>query len=198
MHLNKAILLSMASALTLVMTGATLAGGKGDHHHKNDMKHHNTDHQQASHHDDHGDAHRHDRWETPPAAYSEHVYEKWDDLSAAQRGKYLYQQNCASCHGDSGKGDGPAGTALTHPPADLTNHFHSAPGQGDSYLFWRISEGGMVEPFRSQNSAMPPFKSMLSEQQRWDVLAYIHQQFHGGFKQPAGQHEQQKNSSHGH
>src|SRR5690606_18292313 len=28
------------------------------------------------------------------------------------RGKALYQQNCAVCHGSSGAGDGPAGTAL--------------------------------------------------------------------------------------
>ena len=29
---------------------------------------------------------------------------------------------------------------------------------------------------------MPPFKTVLSEEQRWDVLAYVHSQFHRGFK----------------
>lgn len=29
---------------------------------------------------------------------------------------------------------------------------------------------------------MPAFKTFLSEAQRWDVLAYVHAQFHRGFK----------------
>ena len=31
-------------------------------------------------------------------------------------------------------------------------------------------------------SAMPAFKTVLSEDQRWDVLAYVHAQFHRDFK----------------
>ena len=85
------------------------------------------------------------------------------------------------CHGADGKGTGPAGKGLPHPPADLTHHFHRAPGDGDAYLFWRVSEGGQVEPFKSSQSAMPAYKTVLSEDQRWDVLAYVHAQFHQGF-----------------
>jgi Cu/Ag efflux protein CusF len=70
---------------------------------------------------------------------------------------------------------------LPHPPADLTHHFHRAPGDGDAYLFWRVSEGGQVEPFKSSQSAMPAFKAVLSAEQRWDVLAYVHAEFHRGF-----------------
>jgi mono/diheme cytochrome c family protein len=36
------------------------------------------------------------------------------------RGDVLYQANCASCHGLSGKGDGPAAAALKAPIPDLT------------------------------------------------------------------------------
>ena len=85
------------------------------------------------------------------------------------------------CHGANGKGQGPAAKGLPHAPADLTHHFHRAPGDGDAYLFWRVSEGGQVEPFQSSQSAMPAYKSILSEDQRWDVLAYVHAQFHKGF-----------------
>lgn len=35
-------------------------------------------------------------------------------------GKDLFTTHCVACHGASGKGDGPAGSALKIPPADLT------------------------------------------------------------------------------
>jgi mono/diheme cytochrome c family protein len=35
-------------------------------------------------------------------------------------GAYLYRVFCASCHGESGKGDGPVAGTLRRPPADLT------------------------------------------------------------------------------
>jgi mono/diheme cytochrome c family protein len=85
-----------------------------------------------------------------------------------------------SCHGINGDGTGPLAASLTHQTADLTNNFHTSPGNGDAYLFWRVSEGGTVEPFRSQGSAMPAFKSILNESERWDVLAYVHTFFHQG------------------
>ena len=37
-----------------------------------------------------------------------------------QAGKNTYAKYCASCHGNSAKGDGPAATALQPPPTDLT------------------------------------------------------------------------------
>ena len=38
----------------------------------------------------------------------------------AAKGKTLFETNCASCHGTSGKGDGPVAASLTRPPSDLT------------------------------------------------------------------------------
>jgi mono/diheme cytochrome c family protein len=37
-----------------------------------------------------------------------------------QTAKELFLAHCASCHGPSGKGDGPAAKALKTPPSDLT------------------------------------------------------------------------------
>ena len=124
--------------------------------------------------------HNHNSWVGPPPEYAEKVSHRWADLEAIQRGETIYQKQCVSCHGVNGDGTGPIAPSLAHRPANLNNHFHSQPGSGDAYLFWRVSEGGAVEPFRSQNSSMPPFKSVLSEDERWDVLAYVHTFFHEG------------------
>ncbi len=125
--------------------------------------------------------HRHDEWPTPPAGYTGKASRKWGNAAAIQRGRALYQKNCLSCHGASGTGNGPVAASLPHAPADLTHHFHRRPGKGDDYLFWRVSEGGAVEPFRGMQSTMPAFKSLLSEDDRWDVLSYVHAEFHKGF-----------------
>ncbi len=165
--------------------GVATAGGDHEGHHE-DMKMPDGEPMKMS--GEHG-SHMHSAWVAPPAAYADKRWNGWDDSAAAARGKMLYEQQCASCHGVGGRGDGPAGAGLAHKPADLTNHFHTAPGAGDAYLFWRISEGGTAEPFRSQQSVMPPFKASLDESQRWDVLTYVHQQFHGGFPTHAQQNQ---------
>lgn len=81
------------------------------------------------------------------------------------RGATIFTANCASCHGDGGMGDGPAGVSLDPPPAPIAR---SSQMMGDAYLFWRISEGGV--PF---NTAMPVWKEALDEQARWDVINYV-------------------------
>jgi mono/diheme cytochrome c family protein len=89
------------------------------------------------------------------------------DEESLERGAELYTTYCASCHGDGGMGDGPAGTALDPAAAPIA---HTSQMLGDDYLFWRISEGGAIAPF---NSAMPAWAATLDEQARWDVINYI-------------------------
>ena len=38
----------------------------------------------------------------------------------AAKGKAVYDTNCLSCHGATGKGDGPVGAVLNPPPRDLS------------------------------------------------------------------------------
>ena len=45
---------------------------------------------------------------------------KGHPTSARASGKTLFQQSCASCHGDDGKGAGPAAVAFKVQPPDLT------------------------------------------------------------------------------
>ena len=86
---------------------------------------------------------------------------------AVAQGASLYQVNCASCHGENGRGDGPAGVALEPKPSDLAAVESS---YSDGYLFWRVSKGGMFEPF---SSMMPGWDSILREEQIWQVISYI-------------------------
>ncbi len=169
--------LLMASILTACSLQPKTSGEADGHAHRHEHAASGTP--AHAHPGGHG-GHRHDNWPEPPPAYAGICGDRWDDPRAIARGEALYRQHCQACHGAEGHGDGPVAAGLSHPPADLTHHFHTRPGQGDDYLFWRISEGGTAEPFRSQASAMPAFKSVLSEEERWDVLAYVHAHFHQG------------------
>jgi mono/diheme cytochrome c family protein len=58
----------------------------------------------------------------PPSGFAQqptvkHVPAKQTSMAS---GKEMFNEYCASCHGQSGKGDGPAAPALKTPPADLT------------------------------------------------------------------------------
>jgi mono/diheme cytochrome c family protein len=76
--------------------------------------------------------------------------------------KKLYNNTCAPCHGEKGRGDGPAAVALNPKPADHTSATVQA--ECDGSLFWKISEG---------KGPMPQFKKSLSVQQRWMLINYI-------------------------
>ena len=86
---------------------------------------------------------------------------------AVKEGQTLYQANCVSCHGTTGKGDGPAANTLNPKPADLGAVQSTL---SDGYLFWRISGGGMMEPFRS---VMPAWRGVLNEEQTWKLITFI-------------------------
>ncbi len=76
------------------------------------------------------------------------------------KGKILYTENCAGCHGSEGKGDGYR--ILGPDPANLTSP--STQKKSDSTLLRTIHEG---------KPNMPSWKIRLSEQDSRDVLAYV-------------------------
>ena len=46
-------------------------------------------------------------------------------------GEQLYRRYCASCHGESGRGDGPLAASLAPPPTDLTRLASGSGGKFD-------------------------------------------------------------------
>jgi mono/diheme cytochrome c family protein len=99
-------------------------------------------------------------------AYPTSYYASAEPYAAASifRGAAVYAENCALCHGATGRGDGPAATRLPIRPADLTEPhlFDHSPGD----LFWWISHG-------MDEGVMPGFAGMLNPNQRWDVINFV-------------------------
>lgn len=86
----------------------------------------------------------------------------------AQRGASVYAADCASCHGEDGRGDGPGSRGLKPPPAELGWLARVPTRRLDAYMDWTVAEGG--PPL---GTAMPSFKGKLSDQDIWAVIGYI-------------------------
>lgn len=89
------------------------------------------------------------------------------NASDIEAGKKVYQINCTSCHGEKGLGDGPASVSLSPKPEPLAKNVGML---SDDYLYWRISQGGIMEPFKS---AMPAWSTILKDSQIWQVISYL-------------------------
>jgi len=79
-------------------------------------------------------------------------------------GERIYAEHCTQCHGGLGRGDGPAAKGLSPPPADLTLRTATGPLPADYYR--RVTYG-------TPGTAMPAFGSVLTADQRWDVIAHV-------------------------
>ncbi len=80
----------------------------------------------------------------------------------AARGREIFRQECASCHGRLGHGDGPRAANLDTKVSDLTTSALQA--QSDGTLFWKITEG---------RGDMPSTRADLTDEERWIVVHHI-------------------------
>ena len=83
--------------------------------------------------------------------------------AALKSAKTLYAENCANCHGDSGKGDGSEAMRYDPKPADFTDAQHMNTVT-DGALFYQISQG---------RKPMPSFKKRMTEDQRWQLVLLV-------------------------
>ena len=116
----------------------------------------------------------HEHPSVPPAYATSHIPARvWTDPKMIAKGKEIFTAKCALCHGEKGDGQGPGAANLPLKPADLTDGKMVAE-MADNFWVWRVSEGGLVEPFKSKGSVMPAWKGELSMNDRWAVIAYAH------------------------
>jgi len=94
------------------------------------------------------------RWDV--ASY---LWTFWADKAGVEHGKSVYQKNCASCHGMNGDGSGLRGAF------DFTNI--SIMVVMEPYTFFKGVSNGV------QGTAMPPWETILSENDRWDAVKYV-------------------------
>ena len=88
-------------------------------------------------------------------------------LPSQANGRAIYLENCAQCHGEGGKGDGPSRATMnpkTPAPANFTDAEFMA-GLSPFKAFNAVS-------FGVENTAMASFAA-LSEEQRWQVAFYV-------------------------
>jgi mono/diheme cytochrome c family protein len=92
----------------------------------------------------------------------------------------LYNDKCASCHGNAGKGDGHDASLYDPAPTNFTDAARLS-GVTDGELFYKLSEG---------RKPMPSFKKRLTEDQRWQLILLLR-----SFAKPAAGGPTEKSSA---
>lgn len=100
-------------------------------------------------------------WKAPPAADSVKSPLTFNE-ETVKKGEELFLLYCVACHGETGAGDGPAGAQLVIKPANF--HEERVTKQTNGAIFWKITTGRV---------AMPAFKEVLKEEERWQLVSYI-------------------------
>jgi len=100
---------------------------------------------------------------TAPAMAERAVNAVPADSASIAAGLKLYQAECQSCHGVTGRGDGPAAKDLERHPGNLTDTALMW-AQSDAALFWKITEG---------KAPMPTFRERFTDQERWQIVNYV-------------------------
>lgn len=89
----------------------------------------------------------------------------FDTISIAN-GSTLFAENCVACHGLQGKGNGVLAKTFAKPPVDMLTEPHTAKHTAGDFFHWLT--------FGIPDTGMPVFADKLSEEERWDVVNFLH------------------------
>jgi putative copper resistance protein D len=89
----------------------------------------------------------------------------FDAISIAN-GAELFTANCIPCHGPHAKGNGVLAKTLPKQPVDLLTEPHTAMHTAGDFFHW-LTYGRF-------NGIMPAFGEKFSEEERWDLLNFLH------------------------
>lgn len=90
-------------------------------------------------------------------------------LADIEHGKRIYRENCAPCHGESGKGDGVGARSLPVRPADHTDGAAMS-SRSDTFLRDVIAKGGSA---MGLSSFMPAWQGIFKDNEIQDLVGYI-------------------------
>jgi high-affinity iron transporter len=94
------------------------------------------------------------------------VPQGFDSAEARGRGRELFLVHCAICHGERADGQGPRRASLDPAPANFRDpswQDRTTPAR----TFGTVRDGKPGTPMAS-------WKAVLSEEEAWDVVAYLH------------------------
>jgi len=101
-------------------------------------------------------------WTIPPEAKAAR-----NPLKASQANitaaKQVYSDQCANCHGDTGKGDGSDAMMYEPAPSDLT----------DAAKMSQVTDGEIYYQITQGRKPMPSFRKKLSDEQRWQLVLLV-------------------------
>jgi mono/diheme cytochrome c family protein len=92
-----------------------------------------------------------------------------EDTGDAQAGAAAFKAACVTCHGETGKGDGPIGQKLKDKPTDWSAGGGGLAGMTDQQIFDVIAKGGKAA---GKAAAMPGYPK-LSEAEVWNLVAHV-------------------------
>lgn len=88
--------------------------------------------------------------------------------TSSASGEEMYLSYCAACHGDHGKGDGPAAAAMKQPPADLTVLAKNNSGNFPASHVVQVLNYGVAAPAHGSKD-MPIWRDLLKSLHGSDI-----------------------------
>lgn len=88
------------------------------------------------------------------------------DAISIVAGAHLFAENCVNCHGPQGKGTKPVADPDLRDPTDLLTQQHTAKYTVGN-VFHQLSHG-------IPGTEMPGYADKLSEEERWDLINFLH------------------------